>query len=101
MQIAKVFNAPGMWRDLYAIVLQRLGDQVAIGAKDNGGDDNARIIMESFLEGGGCQVRGWRIAFFSQWPRGLYIGSMANGASLQIECFSINVFCNGYRRLNQ
>ena len=82
MQIAKVFNAPGMRRDLYAIVLQRLGDQVAIGAKDDRGDDNARIIMESFLEGGGCQVGGWRITFLSQWPRAFDIGPMAHSTAL-------------------
>ena len=90
-----------MWRDLYAIVLQRLGDQIAVGAKEDRRAENARLTMGAFFEGGGCQVGGWRITFFSQWPRGLYIGSMAHGASLQIECFSINVFCNGYRRLNQ
>ena len=81
MQIAKVFNAPGMRRDLYAIVLQRLGDQVAIGAKDDRGDDNARIIMESFLEGGGCQV-GVGGLLFSQWPRAFDIGPMAHSTAL-------------------
>ena len=94
MQIAQILNAPCVRRYLYTVVLQRFWNQVAIWAKYYRRDDHARIIMQPLFERGGCKVRRWRIAFFSQWPGGRYIGAMAHGASLKIERFSIAVLRN-------
>ncbi|KRP69242.1 hypothetical protein TX23_24085 [Pseudomonas paralactis] len=95
MQIAKILNAPRVRRYFYTVVLQGLWNQVAIWAKYDRRDDHPRIIMQPLLECGGSKVRRGRIAFFSQWPAGLYIRSMAHSAPLEIERFAIAVFRYG------
>lgn len=82
MQIAEVLNAPRVRRYLHTVVLQRFWNQVAIWAKYYRRDDHTRIIMQPLFERNGCKVGRGGIAFFSQWPGGLYIGAMAHGASL-------------------
>ena len=95
MQVAKVVNAPSVWRDLHAILSQGLWNQVPVGAEYYRGHDNARVITQSLLEGGRRQVRGRRIAFPGQRPGALDVGSVAYGASLGVEGFSIGSIGEG------
>jgi hypothetical protein len=52
--------------------------------------------MESFLESGGGQIRGGRIAFLGQRPGPLDIRAMAHGASLGKEILSVDILREGH-----
>lgn len=95
MQVAKVVNAPGVRGDLHAILPQGLWYQIPVGAEYYRGHDDARVITQSLFEGSGGQVRRWRIAFPGQRPGALDVGSVAHGASLGVEGFSIGSIGEG------